>query len=217
MNWSPVQSPEAVLPAELVESIVTRSDGVPLFAEELAKGVVETGHTDAFDIPETLQDSLMARLDRLGEAKLVAQLGAAIGREFEYPLLEAVAPLSESALRDGLGRLMEAELVYPRGLLPRATYTFKHTLVQDTAYQSLLDSQRVDLHGRRSPTTVRRRGAQRRRLATISARASARARRRRTKRPSAISGERSSCSGRSPRLESEISRSWRSRWRWRRP
>jgi predicted ATPase len=139
---------EAVLSDELVERIATRSDGVPLFVEELAKGVVEAGHTDSQDIPETLQDSLMARLDRLGEAKAVAQLGAAIGREFEYTLLEAVAPLKEPELREQLGRLVAAELVYQRGLPPRATYTFKHALVQDTAYQSLLDSQRQELHGR---------------------------------------------------------------------
>ena len=139
---------ETRLPAELVERIAIRSDGVPLFVEELVKGVVETGHTESLDIPETLQDSLMARLDRLGGAKQVAQLGAAIGREFPYTLLEAVAPLTEAALREGLGRLVEAELVYQRGLPPKATYTFKHALVQDTAYQSLLVSHRVELHGR---------------------------------------------------------------------
>ncbi len=116
--------------------------------EELAKGIVEAGHTNSLDIPETLQDSLMARLDRLGEAKEVAQLGAAIGREFEHRLLEAVAPLKEAALREGLGRLVEAELVYQRGLPPKSTYTFKHALVQDTAYESLLESQRQELHGR---------------------------------------------------------------------
>jgi TOMM system kinase/cyclase fusion protein len=136
------------LPAELVARIASRSDGVPLFVEELAKGVVEAGSTDSLDIPETLQDSLMARLDRLGHAKQVAQHAAAIGREFEYELLEAVAPVRETELREGLGRLVEAELVYQRGLPPRATYTFKHALVQDTAYQSLLDSQRRELHGR---------------------------------------------------------------------
>jgi len=139
---------EAVLPAELVDRIAARSDGVPLFVEELAKGVVGAGSTDAEDIPETLHDSLMARLDRLGDAKQVAQLGAAIGREFPYLLLEAVAPLKDTALREGLGRLVEAELVYQRGLPPKAVYTFKHALVQDTAHQSLLASQRKELHGR---------------------------------------------------------------------
>jgi TOMM system kinase/cyclase fusion protein len=137
----------------LVDAITTRSDGVPLFAEELAQGVVESGHDltsslSGLAIPETLQDSLMARLDRLGDAKEVAQLSAALGREFPYALLEAVAPLKETPLREGLGRLVEAELVYQRGLPPKATYTFKHALVQDTAYQSLLESQRTELHGR---------------------------------------------------------------------
>jgi predicted ATPase len=126
---------------------------VPLFAEELAKGVVESGHDltgsfSALAIPETLHDSLMARLDRLGDAKGLAQVGSAIGREFPYALLEAVAPLKEAELREGLGRLVEAELLYQRGLPPKASYTFKHALVQDTAYQSLLASQRREIHGR---------------------------------------------------------------------
>ncbi len=137
----------------VVDQLAARSDGIPLFVEELAKGVVEssrdlTASLSGLEIPETLQDSLMARLDRLGEAKQVAQLGAAIGREFPYVLLEAVAPLKELALREGLGRLVEAELFYQRGLPPKATYTFKHALVQDAAYQSLLESQRRELHGR---------------------------------------------------------------------
>jgi class 3 adenylate cyclase/tetratricopeptide (TPR) repeat protein len=137
------------LSEEIVERIAVRSDGVPLFAEELAKGVVEAKSTDSLAIPETLQDLLMARLDRLGEAKLVAQLGSAIGREFEYTLLESVAPsLSEATLRQGLGRLTDAELIYQRGLPPKALYIFKHALVQDTAYASLLKSQRKELHGR---------------------------------------------------------------------
>jgi class 3 adenylate cyclase/tetratricopeptide (TPR) repeat protein len=142
----------AALPEALVDQIATRSDGVPLFVEELARSVVGgrelTGSLSDLEIPETLQDSLMARLDRLGTAKEVAQLGAALGREFSYALLEAVAPVKEVALREGLGRLVEAELLYQRGLPPRATYTFKHALVQDTAYQSLLASQRKELHGR---------------------------------------------------------------------
>jgi tetratricopeptide (TPR) repeat protein len=143
----------ATLPEELVNRIAARSDGVPLFAEELAKGVVEAGGAaggslSSLEIPETLQDSLMARLDRLGEAKAVAQLGAALGREFPYALLEAIATMRKGALREGLGRLVQAELAYQRGLPPQATYTFKHALVQDTAYASLLESQRKELHGR---------------------------------------------------------------------
>jgi hypothetical protein len=141
------------LPEPVVDRLAARSDGIPLFVEELTKGVVESrrdlaGSLSELAIPETLQDSLMARLDRLGEAKQVAQLGAAIGRDFPYALLEAIAPLKELALREGLGRLVEAELVYQRGLPPRASYTFKHALVQDAAYQSLLESQRRELHGR---------------------------------------------------------------------
>jgi len=139
---------EAALPQELVDRIAARSDGVPLFVEELTKGVVESGSADSRDIPETLRDSLMGRLDRLGDAKPVAQLGAALGREFPYALLEAVASLKETPPREGLGRLVEAELLYQRGLPPKAIYTFKHALVQDTAYQSLLASQRKELHGR---------------------------------------------------------------------
>jgi predicted ATPase len=143
----------ATLSEDLVARIAARSDGVPLFAEELTKAAAEsdgegTGSLSRFEVPETLQDSLMARLDRLGEARPVAQVGAAIGREFPYALLEAVAPLREPELREGLGRLAEAELLYQRGLPPKATYTFKHALVQDTAYQSLLESQRRELHGR---------------------------------------------------------------------
>ena len=90
----------------------------------------------------------MARLDRLGDAKEVAQIAAALGREFPFALLAAVAPLKDTALREGLGRLVQMELVYQRGLPPKAFYTFKHALVQDTAYQSLLETQRRELHGR---------------------------------------------------------------------
>ena len=141
------------LPGELVDRLATRSDGIPFFVEELAKGAVEAGLGQAgplagLEIPETLQDSLMARLDRLGDAKQVAQLGSAIGREFPFALLKAVAPLKEVALREGLGRLAEAELLHQRGLPPKAVYTFKHALLQDTAYESLLESQRQEIHGR---------------------------------------------------------------------
>jgi predicted ATPase len=141
------------LPHEFVDRIAERSDGVPLFAEELAKDVLDTepGRTGSLaerDIPETVQDLLMARLDRLGAAKQVAQIGAAIGREFPYALLEAVAPLKPPELQEGIGRLVESELVYPRGLPPDASYSFKHALVQEAAYESLLKSQRRELHGR---------------------------------------------------------------------
>ena len=97
-------------------------------------------------IPATLQDSLMARLDRLGPAKELAQLGATIGREFRYELLQAVSLLNETTLQARLHNLVEAELVYQRGAPPRAQYTFKHALIQDTAYQSLLKSTRQQYH-----------------------------------------------------------------------
>src|SRR4029453_11697186 len=99
-------------------------------------------------IPSTLQDSLMARLDRLATVREIAQIGATLGREFDYPLLQAVSPLREDTLREGLRQLVEAELVYQSGLPPQARYLFKHALVQDTAYQSLLKSRRQQLHQR---------------------------------------------------------------------
>ena len=147
------------LPAEVVQQIVTKTDGVPLFVEELTKMVVESGLVQAVNhhyelsgsvsdlaIPSTLQDSLMARLDRLNTAKEVAQLGATIGREFPYALLQAVSSLEEGTLRQGLGQLVDVELLYQRGLPPQAVYVFKHALIQDTAYQSLLKSHRQHYH-----------------------------------------------------------------------
>jgi predicted ATPase/class 3 adenylate cyclase len=142
----------AALPAEVVQQIVVKTDGVPLFIEELTKSVVEsvgaTGRSplQPLDIPATLQDSLMARLDRLNTAKEIAQLGATIGREFRYELVLAVSSLDEGSLQHGLKQLVEAELLYQRGLPPQVTYLFKHALVQDTAYQSLLKSRRQQLH-----------------------------------------------------------------------
>ena len=141
-----------VLPTGVVQQIVSKTDGVPLFVEELTKSVVESGGAtgrlplQSLDIPSTLQDSLMARLDRLGTAKEVAQLGATLGREFTYALLHAISPLHEDTLQQGLKQLVESELVYQSGLPPQARYLFKHALVQDTAYQSLLKSRRQQLH-----------------------------------------------------------------------
>ncbi|MBI3756848.1 MAG: AAA family ATPase [Deltaproteobacteria bacterium] len=141
-----------VLPLDMVQQIVTKTDGVPLFVEELTKTVVETlgAQPDAsslqMGVPSTLQDALMARLDRLGSAKEIAQLGATLGREFSYELLHAVANQEESNLQQGLRQLVETELIYQRGLPPQATYLFKHALIQDTAYQSLLKSKRRQLH-----------------------------------------------------------------------
>src|SRR5439155_8513368 len=97
-------------------------------------------------IPATLHDALMARLDRLAAAKIVAQLGATIGRTFAYDLLQAVAPLDAAALQGALAQLVEAEIVTQRGLSPQATYMFKHALIQDAAYQSLLRSTRQQYH-----------------------------------------------------------------------
>ena len=147
------------LPAEVLEQIVAKTDGVPLFVEELTKTVLESGllreESGAYvldwaltplAIPSTLQDSLMARLDRLAPVKEIAQIGATIGREFSYRLLEAVSPIQGAALQDALAQLMAAELIHARGAPPEATYIFKHALVQDTAYASLLRSRRQRIH-----------------------------------------------------------------------
>jgi class 3 adenylate cyclase/predicted ATPase len=150
------------LPSEVLQQIVAKTDGVPLFVEELTKMVLESGLLREEDgryvgahggapipplaIPSTLQDSLMARLDRLAPVREIAQVGAVLGREFSYELIHAVSPLDEVLLQQGLRQLVEAELIYQRGLPPQATYLFKHALVQDTAYQSLLKSRRQQLH-----------------------------------------------------------------------
>ncbi|MGC2200977.1 MAG: AAA family ATPase [Stellaceae bacterium] len=147
------------LPDEVVSRIVDRTDGVPLFVEELTKSVLESGllHEEnnryvldralpPLAIPTTLHDSLLARLDRLASVRLVAQIGAAIGREFSYPLLRAVSRLPEDELQTALGRLVASELVLQRGMPPEAIYTFKHALVQDAAHGSLLRSSRQQLH-----------------------------------------------------------------------
>jgi predicted ATPase len=149
------------LPAEVVQQIVIKTDGIPLFVEELVKTVLEsglvqeeadryilTGPLPPLAIPATLQDALMARLDRLTAVKEVAQLGAVLGREFSYALLRAVAPLEEPTLQQSVAQLVEAELLYQRGYPPQAAYIFKHTLVQDAAYQSLLRSTRQQYHQR---------------------------------------------------------------------
>jgi predicted ATPase len=149
------------VPAEVLAQVVAKTDGIPLFVEELVKTILEaglmqedagryrlTGPLPPLAIPATLQDALMARLDRLAVVKEVAQLGAVLGREFPYELLQAVAPWDEDTLQQGLTRLVEAELLYQRGILPQATYLFKHALVQDAAYQSLLRSTRQQYHQR---------------------------------------------------------------------
>jgi class 3 adenylate cyclase len=133
------------LPDQVVDQIVERTDGVPLFIEELTKSVLESG-VPLVGIPTTLHDSLMARLDRLASVRLVAQIGAAIGRQFSYPLLRAVSNLPEDELQASLARLVAAELVFQRGAPTEAVYTFKHALVQDAAHGSLLRSTRQQLH-----------------------------------------------------------------------
>src|SRR5262249_49413501 len=107
---------------------------------------VLTGSLPPLAIPATLQDSMMARLDRLATVKEVAQLGATLGREFSYELIQAVSPLDERSLQQALARLVEAELLYQRGQPPQARYLFKHALIQDAAYQSLLKSKRQQYH-----------------------------------------------------------------------
>ena len=149
------------LPPEVLAQVVAKTDGVPLFVEELTKMVLESGllqeRDDRYEltgplpplaIPATLHDALMARLDRLITVKAVAQLGATIGRTFAYALLQAVAPMDEATLQQGLRQLLEAELVYQQGVPLQATYTFKHALIQDAAYQSLLRSTRQQYHQR---------------------------------------------------------------------
>jgi class 3 adenylate cyclase/tetratricopeptide (TPR) repeat protein len=147
------------LPGEVMKQIVAKTDGNPLFVEELTKAVLEAGilveDTEGYRldgplpplaIPATLQDSLMARLDRLAEVKEIAQVGAAIGREFAYPLVRALVARDDPALRHALVQLEQAELVFRRGEPPDAVYSFKHALVRDAAYETLLKSRRHQLH-----------------------------------------------------------------------
>jgi predicted ATPase len=149
------------LPAEVLEQILMKTDGIPLFVEELTKTVLESGLLlDAGEhfelsgplpplaIPATLQDSLLARLDRLAPVKEVAQIGAVVGREFSYELLANVSLQPERELRASLEELVRSELVFCRGTPPEAIYSFKHALVQDAAYESLLKSRRHQLHAR---------------------------------------------------------------------
>ncbi len=147
------------LPQEVLDQIVAHTDGVPLFVEELTKSVLESGllreadgrytlqaPLPALAIPTSLRDSLLARLDRLAPVKEIAQIGACIGRQFSYELLACISTLRNEQLEEALKKLTEAGLVYRRGTPPDATYTFKHALVQDAAYDSLLKSKRLQLH-----------------------------------------------------------------------
>jgi predicted ATPase len=147
------------LPAEVLQQIVSKTDGVPLFVEELTKMVLESPLLRLVNgqyklreplpplaIPATLQDSLMARLDRLSEVREVVQLGAVLGREFAYEILRKLTTLDDAALQARLAQLVGAELLYQRGRPPRARYVFKHALIQDAAYASMLKSTRQRYH-----------------------------------------------------------------------
>jgi len=157
------------LPAEVMKQIVAKTDGNPLFIEELTKAVLEAGilinngegyrlagPLPPLAIPATLQDSLMARLDRLAPVREISQIGAAIGREFSYALVRAVVGRDDTALKSALRQLEQAELIFRRGEPPEATYSFKHALVRDAAYESLLRSRRQQLHGQIARTLEER-------------------------------------------------------------
>ncbi|TIW61020.1 MAG: hypothetical protein E5V49_13080 [Mesorhizobium sp.] len=149
------------LPPEVLHQIAERTDGVPLFVEELTKSLLESGFLkDAGErwelsgllpqmaVPTSLQASLASRLDRLAPVREVAQIGAALGREFEFDLLAAIAPNGEDQLAEALAQLHEAELIFPRGAPPRTRWTFKHALIQDAAYDTLLKTSRAALHAK---------------------------------------------------------------------
>jgi class 3 adenylate cyclase/tetratricopeptide (TPR) repeat protein len=136
------------LSEETLAAVVERTGGVPLFVEELTRAVLEGGDAKSVgrEIPVTLHDSLMARLDRLGPAKEIMQIASVIGSEFSYELLQAVHRVADDELQRDLRSLTDAELLYVRGIAPDATYQFKHALIRDTAYEALLKSRRRDLH-----------------------------------------------------------------------
>jgi predicted ATPase len=154
------------LPASVRQDIIERTDGIPLFVEEITKAVLEAGGQEAAEraaaaiparsaVPASLHASLMARLDRLGSAKEVAQIGAVIGREFSHALLASVVRQSEAELQLALDRLIAAGLLFRQGVPPHATYLFKHALVQDAAYGTLLREPRRALHARIAETLER--------------------------------------------------------------
>ena len=158
-----MSSGNKVLPANIRQDIIERTDGIPLFVEEMTKAVLEAGSegaaaiaaavpSPAVAVPASLHASLMARLDRLGPAKEVAQIGAAIGREFSHALLAAVVRKPEAELKSALDRIIAAGLLFRQGTPPHATYLFKHALVQDAAYGTLLREPRRALHARIAET-----------------------------------------------------------------
>ena len=149
------------LPEELIEQIIQKTDGIPLFVEELTKMVLGSemirehddhyelsGPISSLSIPSTLHDSLVARLDRMSHTKEIAQIGAAIGREFRYGLINIASNMEEEAMRECLNQLVEAELLLQRGVSPKANFKFRHVLIRDAAYQSLLKSQQQSIHQR---------------------------------------------------------------------
>jgi predicted ATPase/class 3 adenylate cyclase len=161
---------DKALPPEVEAQILEKTDGVPLFVEELTKAVLESGilreehdryalvggSLPPLAIPATLHDSLEARLDRLATTKELAQVGAVLGREFTYALLRAVSDVEEAELRQALAQLVDAELLYQRGVPPEAVYIFKHALIQETAYQGLLKGVRQQVHHRAALALVER-------------------------------------------------------------
>jgi predicted ATPase len=139
---------QKALAERTIATVVERSGGVPLFVEELTRAVLETADANQREreIPATLHGSLMARLDRLGPAKEVIQIGAVLGGEFSYELLHAVHSIAEPDLQHALNSLADAELIYVRGIPPEASYQFKHELIRNAAYEALLRSRRKELH-----------------------------------------------------------------------
>ncbi len=144
------------LSAETVAAIVAKTDGVPLFVEELTKSVMESAGEDSAAVPATLKDSLMARLDRLGEAREVAQIAAVVGRQFAFALLDAIAPKHGSELEDALAKLVAAGIMFPEGRGQERSFSFKHALVRDAAYESLLLGRRREWHERIARTLEQR-------------------------------------------------------------
>jgi len=153
---------DKALPDHIIEEVVQRTDGVPLFIEELTKAMVEAqiqaaggakscsteGIPSAIEVPETLRDSLTARLDRLGEAKIVAQVASVLGREFDYTVLHAICDMPQADLEQRLAALNRAEIIRQRGIPPRSNYVFKHALIQEAAYDTLLKTVRAQYHRR---------------------------------------------------------------------
>ena len=148
------------MPAHIVEAVARRTDGVPLFVEELTKAMIEAqavadreapslrpaAAAAALEVPATLRDSLTARLDRLGEAKMVTQVASVLGREFDYAVLHAICGLPQAELEERLAALNRAEIIHQRGIPPRSHYVFKHALIQESAYDTPLKSTRSQYH-----------------------------------------------------------------------